>query len=190
MALIAIFLFTSCGSSLTVTKRQHNKGYYVSFNKIKHSDRSNPEEALKEESNTNEENTAIRTAEGVEENTEIISTSTEDDVAATDTDMEEVSAPEVKKKNTFVSNALNLKKAVNEKVEGSATKIKNSFSTQQDEMSTPAPREDGLSLLWIIILVILILWLLGFLGGIGGSLIHLLLVIALILLILWLLGII
>lgn len=93
---------------------------------------------------------------------------------------------------TKKSNDVHTKKSYLEKGENvhqSISKItKSNFDLKN--ISSPEPREDGLSLLWIIIVVILILWALGLIGGYGGSLIHLLLVIALILLILWLLGII
>jgi hypothetical protein len=53
--------------------------------------------------------------------------------------------------------------------------------------NTTANNDDGLSVLWVVVLVLLILWAVGLWGFNLGGLINILLVIALILLILWLL---
>jgi hypothetical protein len=65
-------------------------------------------------------------------------------------------------------------------------------ASKMSESTASRSSEDGLSLLWTVIVVILIIWAIAFIaGGWGlGGLINLLLLIALILLILWLLRII
>lgn len=187
ITMAVIFLFTSCGSSLTVTKRHYNKGYHVSFNKIKQSDRSNVNEIENDQLVNSDENKIFDSSLSMEESTSNSSISEDiftDEVNSTD-DQKVVVQTDKKQPEKLFNSTMGM----SENVQSTYTKIKNSFSDQK-ELKTPQPREDGLSLLWIVILVILILWAIGFIGGNVGGLIHLLLVIALILLILWLLGII
>lgn len=187
ITMAVIFLFTSCGSSLTITKRHYNKGYHISLNKLKQSDRSNPNETTNDQLALSIENKEYDNSLSLEESTsknsisEVIFT---DEAEVKDAPKEELKTENAKPKKSFISTT-----GFSENSQASFTKIKNSFSDLK-ELNTPQPREEGLSLLWIVILVLLILWALGFIGGYGGGLIHLLLAIALILLILWLLGII
>ena len=54
--------------------------------------------------------------------------------------------------------------------------------------SEPLRSQEGMRMLWTILVVLLILWLLGMVGGVGGGLIHLLLVVAAIVLLFQLLS--
>ena len=56
------------------------------------------------------------------------------------------------------------------------------------EASEPLRSQEGMRMLWTILVVLLILWLLGLVGGVGGGLIHLLLVVAAIVLLFQLLS--
>lgn len=185
--LTTTLMLTSCGS-LSIEKRHHNKGYYISHNNVKSSNKTvtteNIETTKAESNSVKEENqtAAIRT----EENTNTMSVT--DVVVNTNTEVE-VEAETVTETEEANTNKKQVKELVPSAVKKTATKFKSVYS---DSKSKYAPAEgDSLSLLWIVIIVLLILWLLGYLGGYGTSgLIHLLLVIALILLILWLLRII
>lgn len=185
ITMAVIFLFTSCGSSLTVTKRHYNKGYHVSYNKLKQSDRSNSNELTNDQLALSEEEIVIANSVHLEDNTTKKSISEgilfEDKYDAPE---ENISIEKTQPEKSIISAS-----DIGKNIVAPITKIKNSFSDLK-ELKSSQPREEGLSLLWIIIVIILILWALGLIGGFGGDLIHLLLVIALILLILWLLGII
>jgi len=193
-----IFLVASCGSSLTITKRHYNKGYYISFNKGKHSDNSTTEDQIKDDiaqdivvKNESEKHSEFTVSEDDTNNDfeEINPEENDDAVASDNSDQKAVGKVPLnssEKKQSLFSERKESKLLKH----FSPSKIKNTLSDQSSVSSPNAHTDDGLSLLWIVILVVLILWLLGFLYGSFGGLIHLLLVIALILLILWLLGII
>lgn len=182
-------LLFSCGSSLTVTKRHYNKGYHISYNKIPKSVDNKDEEKLisKTESYSTSNNTreTVNQTEEIAIEKEIASVSaSQEDVSEMDLDDEEktsIAKFDFKQEFGKVANT----------TQESVSKIKSSLSDKYVSIENSSPRsEDGLSMVWIIILVILILWALGFGFGGLGNLIHLLLVVALILLILWLLGVI
>lgn len=182
-----IFLFTSCGSSLTITKRHHTNGYYVSYNKMKKSESTKTNDFVKEKELELNQNVEFNSSLTKKEPTTPISVS--EDVLLLEESSENETPSYTEDENSEETKTVKSSIGTSEKVHQSIVKIKKSFFDQK-ELKSPQPREDGLSLLWIIILVVLILWALGYIGGWGGGLIHLLLVIALILLILWLLGII
>lgn len=189
--LTTTLMISSCGSSLSITKRQHTKGYYVSHNNVKSNNKTVSTEKI-ETSEANIENVKIdneTAAISSKETTTFTSAMTATDVVENNSIEEEVTVKvsETKEANTNVTER---KELVPSAIKNTASKFKNVYS---ESKSKYAPAEgDAHSLLWIIVVVILILWLLGYLGGYGATsgLIHLLLVIALILFILWLLRII
>lgn len=188
--LTTTLMISSCGSSLSITKRQHTKGYYVSHNNVKSNNKTVSTEKI-ETSEANIENVKIENetaAISSKENATFTSAMTATDVVENNsTEEATLNTSETEEANTNVTER---KELVPSAIKKSASKFKNVYS---DSKSKHAPAEgDAHSLLWIIIVVILILWLLGYLGGYAATsgLIHLLLVIALILFILWLLRII
>ncbi|MFN3916141.1 MAG: lmo0937 family membrane protein [Flavobacteriales bacterium] len=175
---ISVFL-SSCGSSLSITKRQHTKGYFVSYSK-KHSVSTNKEESV----NKNE----LAGVENIKE-PQVPSNFTEANTSL---------VPDVNtnsKKNEKEESVIGLTEPnslAKEKIELSGF-LKTAKSTVKQTLSPMENRNrgEGYSLLWVVIIVLLILWALGLIGGFGSTgLLHLLLVIALILLILWLLRVI
>ncbi len=182
--MILSILVASCGSSLSITKRHYNKGYYISSNFRKQSV-SNPKEDEKLiQIAENETTYAVidhkeKSAQVSQNNDNVpagiitIESNDKNEFSTESTENSFVTGTSEKVKNIFAP-AVNIKNAISNK------KMK----------STPASDGGGLSLLWIVIIVLLILWALGFISGNFGGLVHLLLVIALILLILWLLRII
>lgn len=194
IALTLSILMTSCGS-VSITKRQHTKGYHISHNNMEHKkDVSNAEKESNNlaEKDVEKENTHKSNSFHISEKKSVKSTSTRveknnvaEEVKSNEkTDITENVNHSDKTKETFNNDS---KKAPSI-VKNTSSKIKDAVNNSKETISQ-ARNESGLSLLWIIVVVILILWLLGFLVGLG-DIIHLLLVVALILLILWLLGII
>lgn len=94
--------------------------------------------------------------------------------------------PEIKKESGNKVSHANIitKETKKEKLNRSVSFVKDRLINKPN---TASVNDDGLSVLWVVVLVLLILWAVGLWGfGLGG-LINVLLVIALILLILWLL---
>jgi len=183
IAILSIVI-SSCGS-ISVTKRQFNKGYSVSLNKkMKSSDSPKESEsiALKTERPTaipnKKRSENIRSAE--------IAPTRESESIETAEIQEEIIPQNAPSTGEIRDNIIEQDQVV--KQESRNEQIQS--SSDQDQVSSPTPRHEGdLSMFWIVILIILLLWALGFIFNIG-ALVHLLLVVALILLILWLLGII
>lgn len=185
-------LITSCGS-VSITKRQHSRGYHISHNNMKHK---------KDVSNTENESTNLAQKDENIENTQKSISSPDNKKKAikplsigknniseqvkpiTKTDLTQKTNQSENTKETFINDSKSAPLIVN----NVSSKIKDTVNNSKERISN-ARNESGLSLLWLIIVIVLILWLLGLLFGIGDF-IHLLLVVALILLILWLLGII
>jgi len=191
--LVTLLLFVgmmlpSCG--ITIVKRQHTGGYYINTNPRQHVDKGEAANITKDEnkqiaSNQStaeaEELTVKETPATVNEQTNTLDApTTEQQTDGTPVASTKASSTERK----FSLSSMAEKVPMMKKVDSKLKKVKsNSGSPRSD---------DGLSLIWIVILVLLILWALGLLGG-GwglGGLINILLVIALILLILWLLRVI
>jgi len=183
LSILSTFLFTSCKSNMSLTKRLYNDGYHVSYNNGKTTAKTfaqdhkyTPPKAevaeykvqpeLKELNNT--------TPLAIAAQTEI----------PTSAPVNENMALNKKDVNPFT-----------EVVKNKAMTVKSAFTKQNtctvDKSNTFTAPSDEYSLIWVLVLVLLILWALGYLaGGLGlGGLINILLVIALILLILWLLRI-
>lgn len=181
-------ILPSCG--VTLVKRQHRGGYYVS---------TNPRHQVgKEEAVTKTyENESVASVKP-----EVVEAEELAVVETPATINEQPNAPDVPavhKQNETTPAKLDETSSKHQKFSLSSIteKVpmmkKMNSALKKVKVNSPAPRsDDGLSLIWIVILVLLILWAFGLLGG-GwglGGLINVLLVIALILLILWLLRII
>jgi hypothetical protein len=183
--LLSIIMFvSSCGSRLTIEKRQHSKGYYVAHNNIKQTFSSEPYKTVKtsliEHENTKNVNQSIvdtTIANTIKANVEIVQSNPNEKIAVVEEI--EITTPTTsdnKIEDNSDTNPRTIKSANN--------KVKTILSKNSIESEVH-------SLLWIVIIVLLVLWALGLIGGLGASgLIHILLVIALILLILWLLRVI
>lgn len=194
LLLFAGMMLPSCG--LTIVKRQHTGGYYISTNSPKH--------AAKGEA-------SIRTAEGREiaaasqeeekqseaEELAVAETSATTnkqeaavDVPAIRTERNDAAPAESDKAGSDKASATDRMPLLSSMAEKMPmTKKMDSNVKKMKSKAASSRGGDGLSLIWIVILVLLILWALGFIGG-WGTFINLLLVIALVLLILWLLRII
>lgn len=186
---ILVFLFTSCGS-ISVTKRQFNKGYSISYNKKMKSDKDpNKEEKIALKTDQLKEIQNKKTIDKIQslKKPEAIREKSMESVSA----VEENRATEISLPISDYLDNFSEESSLAPKIDQVNTDEIQISNEETISNSTTSPRNnDGLSWFWIIILIVLILWLLGFLfGGLGG-IIHLLLVVALILLILWLLGII
>lgn len=180
-------ILPSCG--ITIVKRQHRGGYYVSKNSHYRVDKD--EAVIK-----TDENQAVTTAKPVVEAEElevaeapVIINEEENavNVPSLGKQNDEAPAKSVEASSTkrvFSLNSMTEKVPVMKKMDSTLKKVK-------AKSNAPASDEE-LSLLWIVILILLILWAVGLIGG-GwglGGLINILLVIALVLLILWLLRVI
>jgi uncharacterized membrane protein len=199
---VALMFYASCSptSSLSITKRHYNSGYYVDHVSSKTAAapvaKANTSEQLAKEEFSGKE----------------VVTPAQSGALNTYASKEKVSAKELIKSVASNSTAKSHKaKQVNESIVETQTNSLGAKPTAVEALDMYAKNplslrsishikhskafvdgdESARSLLWIIILVILILWLVGLLdGGFGaGPLINLLLVIALILFILWLLRI-
>lgn len=189
--LTSTMFLTSCGS-LSVTKRQHSKGYFVSTSK-NYSTSAEKEKVV----HTNELATDQTAEQAVKVKTikkhttlttDVKQVKISDDVSESKvSDSKQASFYDLKKSTNEVGSEMKEKNENQPRVIKAITsKVKSTESTSERR-----DRSGGHSLLWIIIIVLLILWALGLIGGLGTSgLLHLLLVVALVLLILWLLRII
>lgn len=184
LSLTAAILLSSCGRSMSLTKRHYRNGYH--FQQAGKNFTPKSAEQLTNQSkktgNSTKEVTPVK---------EIAKT-----MAANSNTIETV--PAVKERyniEAFTKHAITSNANALQVITASAKNsvLSTSFLKQQvQSVKMKRSSEDGLSLFWLIILILLIIWFFGFFaGGWGlGGLINLLLVIALILLILWLLRII
>lgn len=184
--LLIVAFVSSCGTNGSITKRHYTKGYYVAHSKGKHK--------------VSAENKDFKVAQQKEIETIFISSSNQtvkDNFANNSEngnkvlDKSTLFASPVKKPvlintRTVFKNQLRLDPVLK------ASSFKGNKHSIFIKSSAASSEDDGLSLLWIVIVVLLVLWALGLIsGGFGlGGLINILLLIALILLILWLLRII
>lgn len=188
LLLFAGMILPSCG--VTIVKRQHTGGYYVSTNPRQHvgngdavikTDENNPVASTQSTEVKSEELAVTEAPATINEQANTF------DAPAIDRQNNTAPAGAVKASSTerkFSLSSMAEKVPMTKKMNATMKKLKSN--------SAAPASDDGLSLLWIVILVLLILWVFGLLGG-GwglGGLINVLLVIALILLILWLLRII
>ena len=195
ITLLTLLLFTglmlpSCG--LTVVKRQHTGGYYVSTNSRNHAADKDKNDKTAE---IRTEESQVATATEAENEAEAIAVVT---TPATETNEQYVVSDETQTAQTDDAAVPAEKMASSDRAPLLTTMTshlpmakKMESTTKKMKAHSSARSDGGLSLFWIVILVLLILWALGLLGG-GwglGGLIYILLVVALILLILWLLRI-
>jgi len=185
ICLITSFLFSSCKSNLSVTKRHYNSGYYIAHNNGKHISIT-PKEKVKIVQNKTKK--SLYAVQSLAEQSTINGYSDKSPLTDNNTitaNNKQTQHKAISQQNTNPTLKHNIKIIGNP-----AAQIMHSFP-EIKKIGGVSSDGDGLSLFWIIILVILILWAIGFLGGgFGlGALINLLLLVALILLILWLLRI-
>lgn len=183
---ISSLILSSCGT-LSFTKRVHNKGYHISYTKhYSDSKNENIEESTEQ---------SIRAVKIDEVETKMGTTIAKQE--SEDLQIQKTNNTEMKME--YASNENKLHQITSTTKTNSVSESTPSFNPIKVIFNDNEPRQiikkmapasdEGLSLLWIVIIILLLLWLLGYIGGIGNF-IHLLLVIALILLILWLLHII
>jgi hypothetical protein len=171
----SVFL-SSCGSGLSVTKRLHNKGYFVSYSK-KHSTSSKKENLIHKDEALEIEK--VKGTKALNNFTEITEAPSETSVSKKS--VKEESVIDLKETNTIIDNRTGQPEFIKTK-----SNVKSIYP-----LIGKSHRGEGYSLLWVVIIILLVLWALGLIGGFGSTgLLHLLLVIALILLILWLLRVI
>lgn len=197
LCLVMTLFLASCGS-LTVQKRQHNKGYHVAFNKnprnmAKHEDTDFTAEKPVRAAETVQEPMAELPVKGLEEiqeltavpgGRELVAQKTNESTKATKSQVAEKAKTETRTKRTPLKSLLN---SPFDQMRETASKVKEmKQGASEDQYKQTTPARDGLSLFWIVILILLILWALGVIGS-WGSFVYILLVVALILLILWLL---
>ncbi len=193
ITLFMLLMFTglilpSCG--ITIVKRQHTRGYYISKNSRHHVDKGETVRTDEERSTASANPIAVESEEL--EVAEVPGTINEEQANASNVpenykQNDEVPAKPAEAsstKRTFSLSSMVEKTPLTKKMDSTLKKVKS-------KSNAPAT-DDELSLLWIVILVLLIVWAAGLIGG-GwglGGLINILLVIALVLLILWLLRVI
>jgi hypothetical protein len=173
--LLAGFVFSSCSSNLSITKRRYTKGYFV-----QHHQKTKPAESR---SNNKNENQAVSAADKYAPPvlSEVVTAKKLQSHAPALILTAEAPKKVADKHVKTSSNAVPLSVAITNPVKA--------LDTASKLVKTAATGDDALSLLWVVIVVILIIYLLGLLfDGFGlGNLIHILAAIALVLLILWLL---
>lgn len=204
-------LLPSCGTHVTIAKRQHSKGYYVDISKDKKfagkSDTEQTHEIIRESENTasaplgdpDKPRHVVKKVEATETATaslpEAVTSEKETEIVAT-AETQTVRAQKAEKSEKAASSNKLVEKMSLKSEKSDAKALKSNVKQEVKKLSESSKFKkmeskrvtDGLSLFWIVILILLILWLLGLLGGLGWF-IHIALVVALILLILWLLGV-
>jgi ribosomal protein L13 len=187
LTIITIFIFSSCGKQMSITKRKYNKGYYVSHSHKRGDVKSQPATAaVKHEKPEHLQAVAVKLdAPTKHAEEEIILTAAVSKPLETQNNPTPASKTDVSG-NKFAKKFYQVKQL--EKILPSqlyTTEVRKKLSADHDHS------HDALSFLWVIIVVILILYLLGILfDGFGlGGLIHLLALVIVVLLILWLLRI-
>ena len=196
LCLVMTLFLASCGSSLTVQKRQHNRGYHVAFNKNPRGAAKHQETELATEKSIRpeivQEPTAELPAKGLKEIQELTAIPAERELVAqeskaTKTQKSTTQPVEKPKAHTKRTPLKSMLETPFDQMRETAAKVRElKESVSKDQSANASAARDGLSLFWIVILILLILWALGVIGS-WGSFVYILLVVALILLILWLL---
>jgi hypothetical protein len=180
--LVAGVIFASCNSSLSITKRRYNKGYYVQHSHHKHvSPKDNEPDKVNTAKKDHEEFLALAKASEQEQ----AGTSG----SARPEQPKVIAAAVGKKKDPTPGDHFSNRSGSLVPVEFVKDPVK-SFKALTGKLNA-GPGGEALSLLWILILILLIAYIAGLLlDNFGlGWVIHILLVIILVLLILWLLRI-
>lgn len=183
--LVASLLFSSCGS-ISFTKRHYKNGYYIVSNKSRASslDKKEKENLLQSEIielSGNQQEFAEQKNTGDNSN----------EIPSVDDNIVVKEAAKKHDSKILQQFAKFIPQAENNNIQDKAKQIKRSYFEPR-KFNSCSTNDEGLSVLWVLILVLLIIWIIGLAsGGFGlGGLINVLLVIALILLILWLLRVI
>ncbi|MCE3296136.1 MAG: hypothetical protein K0R65_1850 [Crocinitomicaceae bacterium] len=184
----------SCGSSLTVTKRRVNKGFYIASNNNKGISKHVKENEADKPYHKPISEIAIAPEEMPQETViarnETPVAQAEQELQADGTVTESTPQP-ASVKHKIIQKKMAAAESTKRIIEKVSYQPKKHLQKMKQSASPQPIVGAVLSLFWIVILIIFLLYLVGLLaGGFGlGGLIHLLLVITLILLILWLLGI-
>lgn len=183
--LLAVFV-SSCGTNGSITKRHYTKGYYITHSKVKGKVTAENIDSKLAQQKDIETIFAIPSKHIVKENFTKNSENGNQVVDRSTLVASSIKKPALSNNLAVSRNAL---KFIPVFKLNPLKENKHSFLTKSNAASS---EDDGLSLLWIVIVVLLVLWALGLIsGGFGlGGFINILLLIALILLILWLLRII
>ena len=178
VVLIAGFVLPSCNSSLSITKRRYNKGYYV-HHSGKHQVKKQQNDVARNETKAAPSQEEFRAIEFVKRPGENALSPEKKEVITAAASKAQTYTREQKKEMRAEAVDLAVKHPVK------AIKRVGELTSKQDS------GDKALSLLWVVVVVLLIVYLLGILlnwaGGAGW--IHILAIIALVLLILWLLRI-
>jgi hypothetical protein len=189
LALIAIIIFSSCNSSLSITKRRYTKGYYVHHTtrpsegalrtKYGETHKTVPQEKTRAVASVWEQDN--NTAVAKPENKEILTADAHS----------QRSRPGKQTSSGSVATDLKTKGLNSASIEMAIKDPVKTFKQLSTEIKSSPAAGEALSLLWILIVILLIAYILGLLfDNFGlGWVIHLLLVVILVLLILWLLRI-
>ena len=184
LCISAAIILSSCGHSMSLTKRHYRNGYHF-------------QQAGKSSASKSAEQLTVQSKKTVHGKTTTEQAKEEVTVPVANSAMvQEVPVTrETYNTEAFTKHSVAVPTYSLPLITASAKNIvlSKSFVKQQvQSIKMKRSSEDGLSLFWLIILILLIIWFFGFFaGGWGlGGLINLLLVIAIFLLILWLLRII
>jgi hypothetical protein len=191
LCLALTLILSSCGSSLVVEKRQHNKGYHVAFNKNpRHAAQQKQEELaiekeIRETEMIQEPVAAKLPVKSLEEINRPTAVPAERElvVEKAGKQAQPVEKTQTRSKRTPLKQVVETPLRTIREAGSQMKEVKESIKAEK-QMNQPV--RDGLSFFWIVILILLILWALGLIGS-WGSFVNILLVVALILLILWLL---
>jgi hypothetical protein len=192
LCLALTLILSSCGSSLVVEKRQHNKGYHVAFNKnSRHAAQQKAEElavekTIRETEMIQEPVAAKLPVKSLEEINGVTVTPVANELVADKSgkQIQPVEKTQTRTKRTPLKQVVETPLRTIRETGSQMKEVKESIKA--DKQMNQADRDGGLSFFWIVILILLILWALGLIGS-WGSFVNILLVVALILLILWLL---
>jgi uncharacterized membrane protein len=179
LSLLAVFVFSTCHSGLSITKRRYNKGYYV-------------QHGQKATQRNQSDHVKTQTFKMDPEALSSVKVDTESAQNKTDRQPIVTIIPQEKQESKQV------RKAKNQILPQSVTNVSQNlkagvFEARKQLNEDPAIAGAGekfLDLVWVIIIVLLVLYLLGLLLDVAGGslLIHLLALVILILLIFKLLG--
>lgn len=184
-ALLFLFiavLWSSCGTSTSITKRRYTKGYYISHNHSRYTPKAKTE---KQNVVTAKPMLVAPKMEKAAEMNEPENTPSE--VLTANAPLSKAEAAMVNETKKGGSKKIGTLPGIQRNLNAAELLVKKPFKAINNVVVNASDDDDGLSLFWIVIVVLLVLFFLGLAGDILGDLIYILLVIALVLLILWLL---
>lgn len=180
--MITAIILSSCGSSTSITKRRYNKGYYVSHSPNKNSTKT----TAKAKTQGVKADEPLKVMDSTPEQTANISQTDKTTAPITANTTKSAAKAKQSRANTNTNSTNLVPFAKSAPAELSVLQPFKSIDKAVDQKLS-ASSDDGLSLLWIVIVVLLVLFFLGVINGSLGGLVYILLVVALVLLILWLL---